>query len=206
VDRVLGGDPALQREPAGLDVLLHVEAEVGQRGTGGDPHLRLDEVDVRDLLGDRVLDLNARVHLDEHVAAVGPEEELDRAGTGVADRLCEPNGVGAHGLAGVAVEVRRGSDLDDLLVPALHRAVAFAQVDHVALAVGQDLDLDVSGVGDRLLDEAGRVAEGAVGLAHRGVDGLAQLVRVRDPAHAAPASAGDRLHEERVGEVGGRLD
>ena len=64
VGRVLGGDPALQRGAAGVDVLLP-QAQVFERLAGGDAQLRADEVDVGDLLGHRVLDLDPRVHLHE---------------------------------------------------------------------------------------------------------------------------------------------
>ena len=40
--------------------------------------LRLHQVDVGNLLGDGVLDLDAWVHLDEHVVAGRVDEELDR--------------------------------------------------------------------------------------------------------------------------------
>ena len=71
-------------------------------------------------------------------------------------------------------------------------------MDDVALAVGEDLHLDVARVDHGLLDEDRRVAERALGLAHAGLDGLAQVLRVVDPAHAAAAAAGDGLDEERV--------
>ena len=132
VGRVLGGDAALERGAAQRDGLLG-QAEVGERLAGGDAQLRLHEVDVGDLLGDRVLDLDARVHLDEDVVAVAVEQELDGARVAVADVPGEPHGVGADPLAQLRVEVRRGRDLDDLLVAALHRAVALEQVDHVAV-------------------------------------------------------------------------
>ena len=118
----------------------------------------------------------------------------------------EPHRVGAHPVAQLRVEVGRRRDLDDLLVAALHRAVALEEVDHVALAVGEDLHLDVARLDDGLLDEDGRVAEGALALAHAGLDRLAQQLRVVDPAHAATAAAGDGLDEERVRQRGGRLD
>ena len=108
------------------------EPEVGQRLARGDPQLRADEVDVGDLLGDRVLDLDARVHLDEDVAPVGVEQELDGARVDVADLPGERDGVGADPLAQLGVEVGRGRDLDDLLVAPLHRAVALVEVDDVA--------------------------------------------------------------------------
>ena len=52
------------------------QPEVGQRLAGRDPQLGLHQVDVGDLLGHGVLDLDPRVHLDEDVVAVA-----GRAGT-----------------------------------------------------------------------------------------------------------------------------
>ena len=58
---------------------------------GGDADLLLHEVDAGDHLGHRVLDLDARVHLDEVELAV-LVQELERAGAAVADLAA---GVGA---------------------------------------------------------------------------------------------------------------
>ena len=170
---------------------------------GGDPQLGADQVDVGDLLGHRVLDLDAGVHLDEDVAAVGGEQELDRAGVDVADLAGERDGVGAHPLAQLGVEVGGRGDLDDLLVPPLHRAVALEQVDDVAGRVGQDLHLDVAGADHRLLEEDRGVAERRLRLAHRGLERVTQVLLALDPAHAAPAAAGDGLDEDREADVGG---
>ena len=65
----------------------------GERLAGRDEELQLDEVDPLaadpdDLLGDRVLDLEAGVHLEEvELAGRVVEQELDRAGAGVAALL-----------------------------------------------------------------------------------------------------------------------
>ncbi|GAA3155614.1 hypothetical protein GCM10017687_86980 [Streptomyces echinatus] len=185
VGGVLGGDTALEGGAAQGDRVLG-EAEVGEGLAGGDAHLGLDQVDVGDLLGHRVLDLDARVHLDEHVVAGAVEEELDGAGVAVADLAGEADGVLTDPVAQLGVEVRGRGQLDDLLVAALNRAVTFEEVDDVALAVGEDLHLDVAGLDDGLLQEDGRVAERGRGLAGGGLDGLAQLGRVLHPAHAAP--------------------
>jgi hypothetical protein len=205
VGGVLGGDPALERGAAQHHVVLG-ETEVLECLAGGDPQLRLHEVDVGDLLGHRVLDLDPGVHLDEDVVALGVEQELDGAGVAVADLGREAHRVGAHPLPDPGVEVGRRGDLDDLLVAALDRAVALEEVDHVAGTVGEDLYLDVAGVHDRLLDEDGRVAERALALAHAGLDGLAEVLGGVDPTHPAPAAARHGLHEQRVGQGGGRLD
>ena len=59
--RVLGVDAALDRVAAQLDVGLRDR----QLGAGGDLDLRTHEIEAGDELGDRVLDLDARVHLEE---------------------------------------------------------------------------------------------------------------------------------------------
>src|SRR5690606_41494354 len=51
---------------------------------GGDHQLLADQVDAGDHLGDRVLDLDPGVHLDEVEAPV-LEQELEGAGAAVAD-------------------------------------------------------------------------------------------------------------------------
>jgi hypothetical protein len=72
--------------------------------------------------------------------------------------------------------VRPGAGVfDDLLVAALHRAVALAQGQHAALAVAEDLHLDVAGGGDVLFQvDAGFLEVGAGQAVHRGV-GLVQF-------------------------------
>src|SRR5947199_5132294 len=52
------------------------------------------------------------------------------------------------------------SDLDHLLMPALDRALALAQVDHVAVMVAQDLNLNVTRILHQLLDIHFAIAEG----------------------------------------------
>jgi hypothetical protein len=203
VGGVLGRDAALEGEAAHVDVLL-ADPEVVEGLTGRDAQLGHDEVDVGDLLGDGVLDLDPRVHLDEHVVAVLAEEELHRAGVDVADRLGEADRVGAHPLAGRRVEVGGGCDLDDLLVAPLQGAVPLEEVQDAPGAVGEDLDLDVPRVDDGLLEEEGRVAERRLGLALGRLERLPKPVRAVDATHTAAAAAGDRLDEEGVADpVGG---
>ena len=69
--------------PRGLPVLGVIER---QRLAGGDLDLLAHEIEAGDQLGHRVLDLEARVHLHEVEAAVGVEQELERADVRVADR------------------------------------------------------------------------------------------------------------------------
>ena len=55
----------------------------------GNPELLDDEVDAGRFFGDGVLDLQARVHFEERNRAIDAEQELDRAGAGVARRRAD---------------------------------------------------------------------------------------------------------------------
>ena len=202
--RVFGRDARLQREAAHADVLLP-KAEVGEGLARRDTHLRLHEVDIRHLLRDRVLDLDARVHLDEDDLAgagtCGLEQELDGAGVLVPDRAGEGDGVRVQPGRHLGVEVRRWGDLDDLLVSTLHGAVALEEVNGLARGIRQDLHLDVPRPDDGLLEEHAAVAERGLRLARRGGDRLGQFRGVFDAAHAAAAAAGDRLDEDREADL-----
>ena len=194
---VLGVDARLDCVPAQQHVaLLQLE-----RQPGGDLELAAHDVDARDELGHRVLDLDARVHLEEVPAAVRCEQELRRAGTDVADRVGEAERGCAELAAKLAADARRGRLLDHLLVAPLHRAIALAQVQAGAVRVAQDLHLDVAGALDVALVEQAAVAEGRRRLAPRRLHGGRQLGCLVHDAHPAPATAGARLDEQRVADV-----
>src|SRR5205823_6227969 len=128
-------DAALDRVPVQAHVLLPQR----QRLARGDQHLLADQVEARDELRHGVLDLDARVHLQEEVLAVAREQALDRAGALVADRARRVDGDRADALTQRAVDGGRRRLLDELLMTALDRAVAFAQVDDVAVRIRQYL-------------------------------------------------------------------
>ena len=130
-------------------------------------------------------------------------DELDRAGADVADRLRGLDGGLAHRRAALRGHSRRRRFLEHLLVAPLYRAVALEQVDAVAEAVGEDLDLDVARLQHVLLDEDAVVAERALRLAlARGERGREVLALV-DPAHALAAAAGARLDQHRKADLAG---
>jgi hypothetical protein len=96
-----------------------------------------------------VLDLDARVHLEEEViAGLRGQQALDGAGTAVLDGLGGVDGDLADPRAQLLVDdpLRRRRLLDELLVAALDRAVALAEVDRVPLPVVLVLVLEFSRV------------------------------------------------------------
>ncbi len=167
--------------------------------------LLLHQVDAGDHLGDRVLDLDAGVHFDEVEVAV-LVQELERAGAAVADALAgfdaDLADLGAH----FRGDARSRRFFHDLLVTALHRAVAFAQMDRAALAVGEDLDLHVARVLQELLHVDHVVAERGLGLGLGGLDGVVQVRLGVHHAHAAPAAAAGGLDDDRVTDLARDLD
>ncbi len=121
---------------------LHVALDVRQPLAGGDQELRFHEVDARDQLGDRMLHLDARVHLDE-VELVILIEKLQSPGTAIAHRLAGFHTAISHDAPLARGDSGSGSFFDHFLVAALHRAVSLSQVNHIALAVRQHLEFDV---------------------------------------------------------------
>jgi len=206
---VLGGDAALHGDARRVDVLLQ-QANIREARAAGDAHLRLHDVDARHLLGDGVLHLDARVDLDEVVPAIGLDKELDRARVEVLGALDQPERVVLHALAQLGREVPRGRDLDHLLVAALDGAVTLPQVHRIALAVADDLDLNVARPVDEALDEDGAVAEGRLGLGGRRLEEGHEVLHLAHDAHALAAAAHGGLHDDGqavlLDEVGQLLD
>ena len=81
---------------------------------------------------------------------------------------------------------------------ALDRALALAEREHAALAVGQHLDLDVPGRDDRLLEIEPRLAERGLRLGGGRLERAFELVRVANRAHALAAPARDGLEQHRI--------
>ena len=101
---------------------------------------------------------------------------------------------------------RRRRLLEHLLVAALQRAVALAEVDRGAVAVGQHLDLDVARILDVLLDVDRGVGEVGLALAPRGLERAPGLGRRGDDLHPAPAAAGRGLDRDRPAVAVAELD
>ena len=199
--RILRIHSRLDRVPRQDDVGL------GEREllTARNPDLLLDEVDSGDELGDRMLDLQPCVHLHEEelVGSLGGDDEFDGARSGVADTARRVAGGLADTCARRFVEKRRGCLLDDLLVSTLQRALALAEMNHVAVLVGKDLHLDVAWGVDEVLEEQRVVAERRSGLSSCTLQRRREFVGVLDAVHALATAAGAGLDQDRESDLGG---
>ncbi|BBE22297.1 hypothetical protein MN0502_11800 [Arthrobacter sp. MN05-02] len=86
-------------------------------------------------------------------------------------------------------------------MPALQRALALAEMDDGAGAVGQDLHLDVAGPLDQAFQEQRVVPERAGRDAARRDEDLGEVLRPVDGVHALAAAARGRLDEQREADV-----
>ncbi len=151
VFRVFRSDAALQGVGEQSHLLLRGQARVffAHARALADADLRFDNINAGDFFGDRMLDLDARIHLDEIVTAgVGIQQKLHRAGVRIAHLAAQFQGRFAQFVACGVVKIRGGRALHDFLVAPLHRAVAFKQMDELAVRVTQDLHFHMAGMTD----------------------------------------------------------
>ena len=202
----LGINPGLDR-PAGADETL-LRHRQRQACRGAD--LLLDEID-RDAvgphcqLGHRMLDLQARVHLEEiRFVVAGLENEFDRARRVVADGATElQRGIEqlrAHSIG----QMSRGRLLDHLLVVALDGALALEQMDEVAVSVAEQLHFEMTRPFDEAFEQHAVVAERSECFAARGAQPGRERGRVVDALHALAAAARAGLDQQREADVTGR--
>src|SRR5690606_4225237 len=191
--RVFSVDPALDGVAGNMNLVLAVL----QRQAAGNSQLFTHDVHAGDHLGNRMLHLNPGVHFDEIELAV-LIQELEGTGADVADFLAGID-TGLEGaLAGFRINVRGRCFLNDLLVPALHGAVAVAQVNDVAVHVGQYLNFHVPRWFQKFFQVHGRVAKGVLGFGLGDLDGLEQGCLRMHHLHATATAAGGRLDHHRV--------
>ena len=203
---ILGGDAALDGVAVEAHVFLlgHARFRRADARALGDVDLCLDDIDAGDDFGYRVLDLDARIDLDEiGFAGVDIVEELGGSGIAIADLAREAQRRFTQFGALPGVELRRRGAFDHLLIAALHRTVALEQVDQVAVRVAEQLDLDMAGAFNQLFEIDLVVAEGGLGLAPRRLHQIGHLLGGADGAHAAPAAAPARLQHHREADAPG---
>ena len=123
-------------------------------------------------------------------------EKLDCACVVVADLSSQSGRRIAKFLDDILGQPKGRGHFDYLLVTALHGTVPFEEVDDVAVAVSEDLNLDVFGPGDVFFEEYGRVAESALGLALGLIKKTGQFRFFFDHSHASTTAAEGRLDDE----------
>src|SRR5258706_1383288 len=157
----------------GVAALMQIVLPPWQRPAGGDGELRADQIDAGYFLRDRVLDLQSRVHLQKVKVVLRGDDELDRAGASVIDTARRFHRRRGHAPAQIVAVARRRRLLDHLLMPPLDRTIALEEMDDVAVAIAEDLKLDVARLLDIALEQKPVIAKRFLRLALRRLDGAA---------------------------------
>jgi len=158
--------------------------------------LHADQVRAGYFFGDGVLDLDAGVHFEEVEFAVAVEQEFDGAGVRVMHGAREANGGFAHAVAQFLADAKGRRFFDDLLVAALDGAVAFTEMQNVAMCIAENLHFDVTDVVERLFQGHAIGGEGGERLAAGGGKGFGEIRFRNDAALAAPAATERGLDED----------
>ena len=185
----------------GMAVLHDLVLRQRDRFAGGDAQLPFDQVQPGDFLGHRMLDLQPGVDFHEEEFAVRRDDEFHRAGVGVVDRVRRLHRGRAHACAQFRREEGRGRFLQYLLVAALRRAFAFAEVDRAAVRVAEHLDLDVARMLDVAFQQHAIAAEGVRRLALAALQARREFFRAAHDAHALAAAAMRSLDHQRIADA-----
>jgi hypothetical protein len=199
LQRIFGRDAALHRVAAWSDAVLERHAALGRsdRDPLGDTDLRLDEIDPRYHLGDRVLDLDTRIDFYEVILLrVDVDEELDGTGVVVVDRRRKRQSGLRHTAREFRREIAGRSLFEYFLVPSLDRTVTFAELYYRAVRVAENLDFDVARARHVHIDVQIVATESGFGFLARGRQELAHLLSALQYAHAATAAAPARLEHD----------
>ncbi len=126
----------------------------------GHAQLQFDEVETRDCLCYRMLDLQARIYFKKVKIAIRIHQELSCPRVRIARFARQANRSLAHRSAQFRRHKWRWRFFDHLLVPPLHRTFALAEVNDVPMCVGEDLHLDMPGPVEIFLDVNALIAKG----------------------------------------------
>jgi len=204
-----GSDPTRNACDRRTDALG--KTELGKLSAPRDGELHRDQVHAGDFLGDGVLDLDARVDLEEHEAVVFlvGHQELHRRQAAVVHLGAQPCRCLVQTATCRGVQLLRGRDLDELLVPALHAAVPVAQGNGhggtVRIRGGHDLHFDVPGPLPQRLSEQLRSPERQLCLRRARAVCVIELRGRSYRPHSAAAAPGQRLDHDAAGLRGKEL-
>ncbi len=171
----------------------HVLLADRQRLAARDAQLQFDQVQPGDRLGDGMLDLQTGVHFHEIERAARIEQEFQRARAFVTERLDGGDRHCPHLRTQFRRHCRRRRLLDQLLMAPLHRAIALAEVNGVAVCIPEHLDLDVARIFNGALQDHRGIAERGLGFRARAAQRIRKGRFVRYQPHAVAAATGDRL-------------
>src|SRR5215469_6306066 len=128
---------------------LNVFLSEWQRFAVGNSNLEMNEVESSHQLGHGMLYLKPCIHLEKVEVLLLVHQELDRSRVGVGGGLRHAHRDLAHLTPHLGGDYGRRRFFNDLLMPALQRALPLAQVHGFAMLIGENLHFNVAWAEDR---------------------------------------------------------
>src|SRR5436190_2552891 len=171
-------------------------------GTGGDANLLLHQIEAGQHLGHRMLDLQAGIHLNEIEFDI-LVKEFDGADALIAELLHRPRDAPANRFALRRIEGGGMRFIPHILMAPLQGAVAFAEMDRIALAIAEDLDFDMARPLEIFFEIDITIAERRLRFCLRRLDRILKVGFGMRDLHASPTAAGRRLDQHRIADISG---
>src|SRR2546421_2805834 len=191
---ILGVNTALYGMAAETDVFLREERWF----TSSDADLEMNQVEPGGELSHRMFHLQPCVHFEEIEISALVNQEFDGSCASVGGGFGYSNRDFAHSAAHFSVDDWRWRLLQYFLVAPLDGALAFSEIDDVAMLIGQDLHFNVSRIEQRFLDVDFAVSERPPGFTLCRVQRRAKFFFRVHQTHAFTTAACCRLEQHRV--------
>src|ERR1700757_548848 len=172
-----------------------------------DMDLQFHQIDARRAFRYRMFDLQPGVHLNEpELAELWVVQELHRSGSPVTCHF----GQAQRSIAQLTIlfdtKNRARRFFENLLVAALHRAVAHAGCPCRSKMIGDDLHFDVMRVGQELFNENSRISESLESLGARTLKCDRKVGGRPDFANTPPSAPSRRFNKEGITQSFGMME
>jgi hypothetical protein len=160
--------------------------------------LRADDINAGNDLGNRVLDLHARIHFDEvESAGIDIEQKFDRSGAEVIGRTSDLDRGFTQFFANPGVKIDGGSHLHHFLMTSLNGAITLVQVEDIPVLISQNLHFDVLCAANKALEKNRIISERRRGFLSGFCNLGLEFTFVFNDAHSAPSSPKGGFYDQR---------
>ena len=157
------------------------------------------QIDIINCFGDTVFNLQTRIDFEEiESVARCVVYKFDRTGRTVRNPLHKSQSRFMQRFASLFGQARRRRFFNDLLVTALHRAIAFAQNNSIAIAIAKDLYFDMTATFYILFDKEARILEVVFTQSLDAVKAFNEFLFAVANAHANTTTACGTLEHYRI--------
>ena len=153
------------------------------------PDHALDQIDAGYKFGYRMLNLQSGVHFQKIEILFTIDHELYGSGGYIVHCLCQSHCLTGNIASRLVVQKWRWRLLDHFLMATLQRTLPLTQMNCISVLIGDNLNLDVSGILDELLNKYTVIAKVGFRLTLRTYESLPAFVITVREAHSLPATS-----------------